>query len=141
MIICISTEQNTHFSVAIGQESIEKFEIVEKPYKQSELLLKTIEKLVQKQKIKLTDLSGIIVVSGPGQFSALRIGVVTANSLGFALDIPVVGVKLIKSWQDLQENEKLEKVWEKGVKLFKNKRKFNIRNQVVPEYGKEPNIT
>ncbi len=38
------------------------------------------------------DLTRIRVHCGPGKFSAVRIGVVTANVLGCALGIPVAGV-------------------------------------------------
>lgn len=152
MYLLISTENNARFSLAIGEEKIEKIKTVEKPYKQSELLLKAIDRLfegqgargkgqgkVKEQGVKIKEqLNGVIVVQGPGQFSALRIGIVTANTLAHSLNIPIVGVELKKSWIDLPEEEKLEKVWAEAKKQESKK----IKKQLVrPIYGKEPNIT
>ena len=161
MYLLISTESNARFSLAIGEDKIEKIKTVENPYKQSELLLKTIDRLFEGQglrskgqgrvkgqgaKIK-EQLKGIIVVQGPGQFSALRIGIVTANTLAHSLNIPIVGVQLKKSWLDLPEKEKLEKVWAEARKPASpdggqggQESKKTRKQLVIPVYGKEPNI-
>lgn len=135
MKLLISTENNARFSLAVGEEKMKKIKTVEKPYKQSELLLKEIDILVKSEKSKV---KSIIVVSGPGQFSALRIGIATANALAHGLKLPIVGVELKKSWLELPEKEKLEKVWQAGIKELKTAKLGTI---VVPKYGKEPNIT
>ncbi len=56
---------------------------------QAEKLLPAIEKLLQKNKVKLKDLTKIVVQNGHGSFTALRLGIATANALTFALQIPV----------------------------------------------------
>ncbi|MDD2758393.1 MAG: hypothetical protein PHD72_03430 [Patescibacteria group bacterium] len=55
-------------------------------------LLVFLEALLSKQKKHLTDLSGVAVVIGRGRFTATRIAVTVANTLAYALAIPVVGV-------------------------------------------------
>jgi tRNA threonylcarbamoyladenosine biosynthesis protein TsaB len=42
---------------------------------------------------RLGDLSGIVIFSGPGSFTSLRIGHTTANALADSLGIPVVGAR------------------------------------------------
>ncbi len=80
---------------------------------------------------KLKTLKGIVVVSGPGPFTALRIGVATANTLAWALNIPIVGYAL-DEFKDIQE---LAKIAENKIKKAK-------RGVIIePFYGKEPNIT
>ncbi len=138
MYILVSIEQNDKFSLALGDKESFCVKEVNKPYSQAELLLKTIDEILNKKKNKLTDLKAVFVVSGPGQFSALRIGVATANTLAYALKIKVVGVKLQKKWLDLPEDEKLAKVWQKAIEQMPKTKKSNI---VIPKYGSKPNIT
>ena len=140
MSLLISTPQNTHFSVAIGNETIEQFKVVKKSYRQSELLLKTINEFVGTGHCPArAAVKNIFVVEGPGAFSALRIGIATANALSYGWKIPVIGIKLKKEWQALEEKEKLEKIWQAGVAAIKNKTKN--KGFVAPFYGSEPNIT
>ena len=48
---------------------------------------------------KIWDLKRIIVVNGPGPFSALRIGVTTANILSFCLKIPIYSIDTQTLWR------------------------------------------
>jgi len=85
-------------------------------YCQAEKLLPAISKMLSNKKIKLGDLDNIEVANKGGSFTSLRIGVLTANALGYALGIPVVasGEKIVKAG------------------------KFSI---IKPIYDKKPNIT
>lgn len=132
MYLLISTEQNSHFSVAVGTDKILKLKIVRKEYRQSELLLKTIDQLIGRKKP-----SAIFVVRGPGSFAALRTGIATANALAFAWKKPVVGVKLEKSWLAPDEKNKIKKIWRAGMAAVK-KGKFRT---IEPYYDRAPNIT
>jgi tRNA A37 threonylcarbamoyladenosine modification protein TsaB len=144
-VLLISTENNERFSVAFGEfDKKPRVKTINKPFKQSEMLLSEINKVVGKNTP-----DGFIVVSGPGAFSGLRIGIATANALAFALKKPIVGVQLKKSWLNLTEQEKIMRVWEAGVNFIHNSEfgqpaeafaKAGIHNSVRPEYGAEPNI-
>lgn len=134
MNLLIATPQNSHFSVAVGQNKIDKLKTVKKPYRQSELLLKTIAALIKNQKI-----TRIFVVRGPGAFSALRIGIATANALAYGWKVPVVGITLREEWNDLPEREKLNQVWQEGRKP--RPRRMSGTRFVSPAYGAEPSIT
>jgi tRNA threonylcarbamoyl adenosine modification protein YeaZ len=95
--------------------------IIQKKFKaaksQAEKLLPAIDKLLKLKKINLSQLQKIVVVNSGGSFTSLRIGVVTANTLGYALNIPVESEAEIKT-----------------VKKFSN---YSI---VEPIYNAEPNI-
>ncbi|MEK7652865.1 MAG: tRNA (adenosine(37)-N6)-threonylcarbamoyltransferase complex dimerization subunit type 1 TsaB [Patescibacteria group bacterium] len=95
---------------------------------QSEKLLSAINGLAGRD---LGRLKGIAVVSGPGSFSSLRIGVATANALAYALKIPVAGIKI----NEFKNNDELVK---KMISRLKKTKRGSI---VLPEYGREPNIT
>lgn len=132
MYLIISTDRNSCFSVALAKSEVEKILTVNKPFKQTELLLKNISSLIDFKKLKV-----IVVNQGPGEFSALRIGISTANALAFALSLPIVGV-CIKDKVERDEKEKVEWLWLKGSTLIRNGKKAKI---ILPYYDKEPNIT
>ncbi|OIO07917.1 hypothetical protein COX68_00815 [Candidatus Falkowbacteria bacterium CG_4_10_14_0_2_um_filter_41_15] len=86
------------------------------PQRQAEKLLVEIDKLLKKTGQKLSDLKKIAVMEKGSSFTALRIGILTANALAYALNIPVASAggrqALVK----------------KGIRV------------VVPEYDRMPNI-
>ena len=52
-------------------------------------LLQAIGTLLRSRRIPITALRGIDVTPGPGKFSRVRLGVVTANALAWALGVPL----------------------------------------------------
>jgi tRNA threonylcarbamoyl adenosine modification protein YeaZ len=57
----------------------------------AELLVPTIKLVLGESRLNLSDLTAIAVGVGPGAFTGLRVGLVTARALGDGLDIPVHG--------------------------------------------------
>ncbi len=105
--------------------------VKEKIRGQKDKLLFLIDKVLRKRKKTAKDIRGVLVVSGPGSFTAVRQGVVGANAFGYLLGVPVVGVKLDEF---KNENEFLKIGYEKMTKAKKG-------IVVLPAYGREPNIT
>lgn len=97
----------------------------------SDKLLILIDKILKGGRLKPQAISGIIVVSGPGSFTAVRGGAVVANTLGFALRIPVAGVRL-------EEFQNEKELLLQGVARIKKSRTGTL---ILPFYDKEPNIT
>ena len=64
----------------------------EQPMKHGEHLAPLVARAMQDAGIVRQDLTAIAVGVGPGPFTGLRVGIVTARTLGFVLDIPVYGV-------------------------------------------------
>ena len=62
------------------------------PMRFSHELLPEIAKMLQASGKKLRELTGLIVVNGPGGFTGLRIGLSAAKGLAEALSLPVVAV-------------------------------------------------
>jgi tRNA threonylcarbamoyladenosine biosynthesis protein TsaB len=90
----------------------------------AENLTEKIEALLKKNGKNLQQLEKILVHSGPGGFSSLRIGVTEANVLAFGLEIPVLGI----------EGE----FTELGDMLGKNA--SNTGSTVMPKYSHPPLI-
>ncbi len=56
---------------------------------ESHLTLSKLDKFLKGNKIKSASIKKIVVNKGPGSFTGVRIGVVMAQALGFAWDIPI----------------------------------------------------
>lgn len=66
--------------------------VSERPMKHAEQLAPLIDRAMGEAGIVRQDLTAIAVGVGPGPFTGLRVGLVTARTLGFVLEIPVYGV-------------------------------------------------
>lgn len=58
-------------------------------------LLEALDELLREASAEPGDLSALAVGTGPGSFTGLRMGLATARSLAFALDLPVAGVSTL----------------------------------------------
>ena len=61
----------------------------------SQMVLLLIEALLSEHNLKLSDVTEITVVTGPGSFTGLRVGATVANALGYLLNILVNGKKAL----------------------------------------------
>lgn len=94
----------------------------------SDQALACVDSTLQSIKKSLSNVTGIIVVRGPGSFTAVRTGIIIANTLGQLLDIPVSGIVTNKP---LTSSEVLRQASVPGQK----------KTAVKPWYGKKPNIS
>jgi tRNA threonylcarbamoyladenosine biosynthesis protein TsaB len=61
-------------------------------HRHGEELLGRIEEALAEIGAGRRDLTGVVVGTGPGSFTGLRIGLATAKTIAYALGIPIVGV-------------------------------------------------
>ncbi len=61
-------------------------------YRHGEELLAVLDELLRDTSITLRDVTGVVVGTGPGAFTGLRVGMATAKGLAYGLHIPLVGV-------------------------------------------------
>jgi len=90
----------------------------------SENLLVEIQRIFRQNKLKLKDIKAIVINQGPGSFTSLRVGISIANALGYALKIPVIGIK---------KESDIIKIAQKGYQKFCQNPK--IKKQILPFYG------
>lgn len=123
LTLFIDTASDSIIQISIHQNGTilakKKFQA---PRRQAEKLLPAIENLLNKNNFTLKQIGKIEVVTAGGSFTSLRIGVLTANALAFALGVEVCAVSEIN--QPIPGRLK----------------KSNGVMVAVPEYGREPNI-
>lgn len=91
----------------------------------SNTLLGKIESGLKNANKSKGDITGLIVFSGPGSFTGLRIGITVLNTLAYTLKVPVVGA----NGED----------WLKaGLERLSSAR---VGDYVSPEYGAQAHIT
>jgi tRNA threonylcarbamoyl adenosine modification protein YeaZ len=61
-------------------------------YRHGEELLTRTDELLVANRVLLAELGGIVVGTGPGAFTGMRVGIATAKALAHGLDIPIAGV-------------------------------------------------
>ena len=122
MILHINTiKENDQMEIILmGEKKIISRQILKAKRSQAEKLIPAIDKLLKDGHVKLSDLSEVKVENRGGSFTSLRIGVITANALAYALGIKVSG---------------------SGRKRKLNTEKKNKFEIVAPVYGGEPNIS
>ena len=99
-------------------------------YHQSEKLLPALQNMLQSVGAAWPQLRAVGVVSGPGSFTALRLGVVTANTLAWALRISVIGLRLSPA-------DTLNTLVNQ---LIRRSAQAKFPTLVAPVYGQAPNI-
>ena len=66
--------------------------VSERPLQHGEQLAPLIDRALRETGLVREDLTAIGVGVGPGPFTGLRVGLVTARTLGYVLEVPVYGV-------------------------------------------------
>jgi tRNA threonylcarbamoyladenosine biosynthesis protein TsaB len=88
-------------------------------------LLGRLEALLHSAGAQWVDLTGIVIFSGPGSFTSLRIGHSVANSLADSLTLPIAGATG-EEWIG------------RGMESLSQ---AQPGRPALPDYGAEPNIT
>lgn len=87
MKLYIDSRNNTELILKLNDQV--KTLSYESPREQD--ILQSIEAFLNENEKSLTDLTSIQVETGPGKFTSLRLGIAIANSLAYALNIPING--------------------------------------------------
>jgi tRNA A37 threonylcarbamoyladenosine modification protein TsaB len=90
MMLFLSAQDINELVVGlVDGQSFVKEQVVESDPEQ---FLVEIQKVLEEWSTKFEDLTGVIVVLGPGSPTSLRVTVTIANTIGFAKQLPVVGL-------------------------------------------------
>ncbi len=93
VLLAIDTA-TTRSVVALGTMDGSMLEMVawEAGYRHGETLLPAIERQLASASVARDRIAGIVVGTGPGAFTGLRVGLATAKGLAHGLDRPIIGV-------------------------------------------------
>lgn len=69
-------------------------------HRHGETLLPSIGRFLGEQNIRRSRLTGVVVGTGPGAFTGLRVGIATAKGIAHGLGIPLVGVSTAEALID-----------------------------------------
>ena len=92
LILAIESSGDLGGAALLEKGTLVGEELVSGARKHGAELMPCIDKLFVKHKVAREALAVIAVNAGPGSYTGLRIGLMTAAALGFALDKPVIGV-------------------------------------------------
>lgn len=101
-------------------------------WQRSERLLEWLARDLGRAGYALADLGGLIVVTGPGGFTAVRAGVAAGNALAYVLGIPVVGVRR-------RAGETSDQCIRRGGRVLQRSAVGSAL--ITPVYSGQPNIT
>jgi tRNA A37 threonylcarbamoyladenosine modification protein TsaB len=123
LFVCAQDIQSITFGLVRDQEVL-----FEKTYDASpEHYLFSLEQFFSEQKMSPADVSRILVVTGPGSFTASRVSVTMVNTFAFVHSVPVVS---FENSERLSLAELLSQKRAQGESVF-----------AVPTYDRPPNIT
>jgi tRNA threonylcarbamoyladenosine biosynthesis protein TsaB len=91
---------------------------IETPRSAASQLAVMIRDVLNESKLKTSDLHGVVIASGPGSYTGLRIGVATAKGLCYALGVPLIAINTLhllayqgKNWlQKTEVNEQMSEI-------------------------------
>ncbi len=84
---------NGYSNVLITDENLNKVSesISDFHEKHSIIIFKQLDEIMRKADIKLSDLTGITVILGPGSYTGIRVSLTIAKTLSYALGINIMG--------------------------------------------------
>lgn len=97
MALLLSIETSSHFfscALHLDGKLIALEESAEPQTAASQLAI-SIDNLFSITKIKKQDISSVVVSSGPGSYTGLRIGVATAKGICYSLSIPLIAIETL----------------------------------------------
>ena len=86
---------NGYSNVLIADENFNKVSesVSDFHEKHSILIFKQLDEIMRKAGIKLSDLTGIAVILGPGSYTGIRVSLTIAKTLSYVLGINITGVE------------------------------------------------
>jgi tRNA threonylcarbamoyl adenosine modification protein YeaZ len=92
LTLAFDTATNTATSALVWDGEV-LGELVSRPVS----VLEDVDALLRRGGVRPHQLEGIVVGTGPGSFTGIRMGIATARALSFALGVPIAGVSTLEA--------------------------------------------
>ena len=107
--LCLDTTLN-NCSIHIVSPGKECLTVSDNHVPPSDVIPILVKKAMLKLNLKISDIDGVIVATGPGNFTSLRVGISFGVGLSKSLSIPIYGVSSLQSLvfsfrEDIKKNE------------------------------------
>ncbi len=103
----VSLYLDTHRSVIVfalyKDEKLWKKKEILSPMDHSMILIPSLKEFLEENHLKVEDLSDLVVVTGPGSFTGVRLGVTIAKTLSYSLNIPIRGLTSLECFLPIEE--------------------------------------
>ncbi|TAH59370.1 MAG: tRNA (adenosine(37)-N6)-threonylcarbamoyltransferase complex dimerization subunit type 1 TsaB, partial [Bacillota bacterium] len=100
MITLLLDSSSHHLSVALAKGDKVLSFVEEKAFQtQSEIMTQRINELLIKENISPNDIKRIVVASGPGSFTGVRIAVTIAKVWAYAKEVPLYAVSSLSVYR------------------------------------------
>lgn len=124
MLLFINTSDFNNLTLILQEGAMVRLFVKSVAFNENYKTNQFLQDFLKESKVSPKDLTKILVCSGPGSFTGIRVGVSLAQALGFALGIPVIAIPKNKVPEDVRKLDKIKG----GKSLSLN-------------YGQQPNIT
>ena len=107
--LCLDTTLN-NCSIHVVSSGKECLTVSDNQVPPSDVIPILVKKAMLKLNLKISDIDGIIVATGPGNFTSLRVGISFGVGLSKSLSIPIYGVSSLQSLvfsfrEEIKKNE------------------------------------
>ncbi len=91
LYIDTSNSEKIQLALSVGDKIFKKSQKIKRG-EMSNNLLSLISQILECHSMTINQLSGICIYCGPGPYTSIRVGISTANTLSYVLNIPIFGI-------------------------------------------------
>ena len=95
MILCIETATGACSAALCDEKSVRGLAEAPPGMSHAAQLTVIIQRLMEENRIRATDLDAVAVSKGPGSYTGLRIGVSAAKGIAYGAGIPLIGINTL----------------------------------------------
>lgn len=92
LLLLETSGRQANVGLALGHEIVQQSELSQ-ARQHARDLVPTIKEMLTQLQWKPTDIEGVIVSLGPGSYTGLRVGIMSAKTFAYAVRCPIIGVE------------------------------------------------